>query len=183
MILFVNNSFSFLTVVAQILVALAVISLFFKRKENRLTGFFQKYGLVLAFAAAFLATVGSLIYSEIIGYEPCKLCWFQRIFMYPQVVILGLALFASEKKELIKSAIILSIIGAFIAFSHYILQTTGISIFPCTAVGYSASCSQRFVMNFGYITIPMMALSAFLLIVLGAVMFKKKQNDNRPISM
>lgn len=114
---------------------------------------------------ALVAMVGSLIYSEIIGYEPCKLCWLQRIFMYSQVILLGMALFKKDYK-IISYSIVLSIIGAIIAGYHYLLQLGVASGLPCSAVGYSVSCSQRFVMQYGYITIPMMALSAFVLITL-----------------
>ena len=118
-----------------------------------------------AFLVSLGATVGSLFLSEIAQFEPCKLCWFQRIFMYPQVFLLGIALW---KKDLgiYTYSIALSAIGAIIAGYHYLLQIGVAPALPCSAVGYSADCSQRFILQFGYITIPLMAFSAFLLILL-----------------
>jgi len=89
--------------------------------------------------------------------------------MYPQVFLLGLALY---KKDLGMApySLLLSSVGAVIAFYHYLLQLNIVPSLPCSAVGYSVSCSQIFVMNFGYITIPLMAFTAFLLLaILGLI--------------
>ena len=69
-------------------------------------------------------------------------------------------------------SIVLSIIGAVLAGYHYLLQIGVAPALPCSAVGYSASCSQRFVLQYGYITITMMALSVFVLIALLMVVGK-----------
>lgn len=159
----INQILSSLTIIAQaLIVALVVIILF---KKNRLPVFAKKYAALLAFVIALTATLGSLFYSEVAGFEPCKLCWFQRILMYPQVILLGMAFL--KKDENITSYILgLSVPGAIIAGYHYLLQLGIAPALTCSATGYSVSCSQRFVMNFGYITIPLMAFSAFALIVL-----------------
>ena len=158
-----------LTVFAQILILFLAYSYFFSPKG---LGVFKNNYLILAFIVALAATLGSLFYSEIAGYEPCKLCWFQRIFMYPQVFLLGLALY---KKDLGMApySLLLSSVGAVIAFYHYLLQLNIAPSLPCSAMGYSVSCSQVFVMNFGYITIPLMAFSAFVLLIFLALINKK----------
>ena len=120
---------------------------------------------------------GSLIYSDVIGYEPCKLCWFQRIFMYPQVFLLALALWKKDK-NIIDYTALLSIFGAIIAGYHYLLQLGIAPDLSCGAVGYSVSCAQRFVMNFGYITLPLMAFTAFLMI-LTFFFIEKKYRKNQ----
>ena len=148
---------------AQILV-LVILAAAFLRKEKVLR-FFGDNAVLFALIVALIATSGSLFYSEIAGYEPCKLCWFQRIFMYPQVLLLGLALWKKEGKQIAPYSVLLSSIGALIAGYHYLLQLDLVPSLPCSAVGYSVSCSQRFVMQFGYITIPLMAFTAFLLII------------------
>jgi len=158
----VNNTLGILTIIAQIFSILLFV-LFFTKKS--LPIFLKNNVLFFAFAVALIATLGSLTYSEIIGYEPCKLCWFQRIFMYPQVILLGMALVKKDYK-IASYSIFLSIIGAFIAGYHYLLQIGVAPELPCSAVGYSVSCSQRFVMQFGYISLPMMAFSAFILMAL-----------------
>ncbi|MBI2484058.1 disulfide bond formation protein B [Candidatus Uhrbacteria bacterium] len=123
-------------------------------------------GMILV---AIIAMLGSLFYSEIAGYEPCKLCWYQRIFMYPQVFLMALAI-AWRTEAIARACGILSGIGALIAGYHYLLQVGVVRGVECGAIGYSAACSQRFVMNYGYITIPLMALSAFLLIMILAIL-------------
>jgi len=157
----VNFFLGALTVAGQIAIA-AVVVLLVLRKENVLRRLIFAYALPLAFAVVVMATAGSLFYSEVAGYEPCKLCWFQRIFMYPQVLLLGIALVKKDRSAA-RYALLLSAIGAVIAGYHYLLQLGVAPALPCSAVGYSVSCSQRFVMQFGYITIPMMALTAFAL--------------------
>ena len=92
--------------------------------------------------------------------------------MYPQVILFGMA-FWRRGRDLIDYVIALSGIGFFISGYHYLLQTGIAPAVSCSAVGYSVSCSKVFTMNFGYITIPMMALTAFLLILLMQVIKKK----------
>lgn len=161
----VNFILGLLSISAQLLVVWLVLAWLFGFKVPEMI---RTHALPLAFTVALFATLGSLTYSEILGYEPCKLCWFQRIFMYPQALILGLALWGKHKgsKALLDTSLILSMIGAAVAFYHYLMQLGIVPEGSCGAVGYSVSCAQRFVMTFGYITIPMMALSAFLLIIM-----------------
>lgn len=131
----------------------------------------SKFSLHFALIVSLVATLGSLFYSEIAKYDPCKLCWFQRIFMYPQVFLLSLGILKKDK-NITDYSILLSVIGGLIAVYHYYLQRGGASIFPCSAVGYSVSCSQNFVMEYGYITIPMMSLTAFLLMISFSIIHK-----------
>lgn len=159
----VNQALALLTIIGQIILAVLIILLVIKRNEP--FNFFAKNVLVFSFIVALTATLGSLFYSEVAGYEPCKLCWFQRIFMYPQAILLGLA-WLKKDHGIILSSLALSIIGALIAGYHYLLQIGLAPSVNCSAVGYSISCSQRFLMQFGYITIPMMSLTAFLLIII-----------------
>ncbi|MEK7061668.1 MAG: disulfide oxidoreductase [Patescibacteria group bacterium] len=158
----VNQMLLFLTITGQIILAIVIIS--FVTKQIKILNFFSKHALVFSFIIALVATLGSLFYSEIAGYEPCKLCWFQRILMYPQVIILGMALLKKDN-GIIPYSLVLSLIGAFIAGYHYLLQLGIVPSIGCSAVGYSISCSQRFILGFGYITIPIMSLTAFLLII------------------
>ncbi|MBI4250324.1 disulfide bond formation protein B [Candidatus Uhrbacteria bacterium] len=123
------------------------------------------------FIIALIAMLGSLFYSEIAGYEPCKLCWLQRIFMYPQTILMALAI-AWRTGVIANACGVLSGIGAFIAGYHYLLQVGVVKGVECGAVGYSVACSKVFVMNYGYITIPLMAFSAFILIFLLSIIRK-----------
>ena len=129
--------------------------------------FFSNGSLKFSWIVALTATLGSLFYSEVMGFNPCVLCWYQRIFMYPLSILLGLAHFKKDYR-FSPYALSLTIPGGAIALYHYILQMMpkGSIPAPCSTVGYSASCSQRFAAEFGFVTIPYMSVSAFVLITL-----------------
>jgi disulfide bond formation protein DsbB len=147
-----------------------VLLLLFGRKVTKLIA---PYALDLAIVFSALATLGSLYLSEILFLPPCKLCWFQRIFMYPLVFIL---LTARVRKipKIWEIVMPLVTIGAFIAIYHYYLQFAPGPSTTCGTVGISASCSDKPFVHFGYITIPWMALSAFAWI--GALMLILKNS-------
>jgi len=166
----VNQILSLLTILGQAVIVFCLIILF--TKKQKFIDIVSKNAVLFSFIIVLIATLGSLFYSEVAGFEPCKLCWFQRILMYPQVLLLGLALFKKDK-NIISYTLWLSAIGAVIAGYHYLLQIGVAPSLSCSATGYSAKCAQRFVMNFDYITIPMMAFTAFLLILLIQIIQKK----------
>ena len=166
----VNQTLALLTITGQIIMVVLIMS--FATKRSEAFNFFAKHALTFSLAVALIATLGSLFYSEIAGYEPCRLCWWQRIFMYPQVILLGIA-WLKKDRGIVLHSIALSSLGALIAGYHYLLQIGMAPSIGCSAVGYSINCSQRFVMQFGYITIPMMALTAFLLIISFMIVFKR----------
>jgi len=133
-----------------------------------------KRGLAIGFSVALVSVIVSLIYSDIIGYVPCKLCWIQRIFLYPQVIILGLALW-KKTKDADLYCIALSVIGVVIAGYHFYGQSIDTSVLPaCTASG-GTSCAVRYFIEFGYVTIPMMAFTAFLLILTSVLLTRYAQ--------
>lgn len=161
---------------AQIFLAISVCVLILKRllKKNKLlkniVQVFSDNAIIFAFFIALFATSGSLFFSEIAHFIPCKLCWYQRILMYPQVILLGIA---SLKNDLaVKKYILpLSIGGLLIAVYHYILQMSPIPL-PCS--DEVANCALKQVGFFGYITIPLMSATAFALIILFMLQVKKK---------
>ncbi len=103
----------------------------------------------------------SLVYSDIIGYVPCTLCWYQRILLYPEVLLLGLALW-KEDRTITDYIIALSGIGIILAAYQKYLELGGSSIIPCSAT--AVACSKVYVLEFKYITIPVMALTSFIFI-------------------
>jgi len=127
---------------------------------SEIQDYFREHGLLFAWIVAMTATLGSLFYSEIMGYVPCKLCWFQRIIVYPQSIILGIAYFKKDV-GVRKYIIPLSILGAIISTYQYVIQRLSVQAF-CTA----ESCSNTFVFSYGYITIPVMALTALVMIIM-----------------
>jgi hypothetical protein len=118
--------------------------------------------LLAAFAVAALATVGSLYFSEVAHFEPCRLCWYQRIAMYPLVVILGIAAWRRDP-GVRRYAAPVAVIGALIATYHYALEwLPWLDSGACSA---STPCTIVWFREFGFISLPYLALSAFLLIV------------------
>jgi disulfide bond formation protein DsbB len=117
--------------------------------------------LALATVVAVTATTGSLYFSEVKDFPPCELCWFQRIFMYPLVLVLGIA---ALRREATVWRYALPLVGVGAAFSVYHYQ---LELFPEQETGFCAAsvpCTVRWIWELGYISIPVLALTAFLLI-------------------
>ena len=138
----------------------------------------SRYGLLCAFGTALFATIGPLIYTYAYHFLPCTLCWYQRIFMFPLVIILFLIL---KRKDFRNKIYVYALagIGTAIAFYHYLIQQLhtryNIITTDCAAVGMSKSCSEYYFIEFGYITIPLMSLTAFILIIFFTY-FSHKEN-------
>ncbi|MBD8499854.1 disulfide oxidoreductase [Paenibacillus arenosi] len=134
--------------------------------------FFRRYGLYMAWIVALVATAGSLYMSEILLWEPCKLCWLQRIFMYPLVLLLGIAAYRNDH-SIIVYALPFPIIGGGISIYHYLLQKVesfALKMGPCKV---GVPCNFDYLE--GWLTIPMLALIAFILIILLLVVGRKPE--------
>lgn len=168
---------SALVVLGQLGVILGCLCLLAPKDASakKVVAWIGKYAFHISFAAALVSTLGSLYYSEIAGYNPCKLCWYQRIFMYPQAILLWLGWRRSDK-NMSFYALALSLIGGIIALYHYLLQIGIAPAIECSAVGYSESCSKIFTMTFGYITIPLMALTGFSMIIVSMIAYRRVHN-------
>ena len=168
-----NTIITGLTLLAHILIAIFLllksISSFnpFKKYYETLKKTIRKQGMKLALITSFVATLGSLFYSEIAGFDPCVLCWYQRIFMYVLPIIALTAIYYKDKKA--KRYILpISIIGGLTAFYHIIVQLT--PRVTCTLQG--VDCSIISTIGFGYITIPVMSLTAFIMITYFSYQYK-----------
>lgn len=135
-----------------------LLVLYIKDKNGRWIAWAQKYALHIAFGVALAGTLGSLFMSEVIGFPPCKLCWIQRAFLFPQVAILAVALWMKDKSA-IPYLFALNFVGWITALYQVISQATGISIAECTAEG--GECAKVYFTEFGYITIPVLSLTIF----------------------
>jgi len=124
----------------------------------------RNYGLYLAWLVALIATGGSLYFSEVAGFIPCELCWYQRILMYPLALILGIASYRDDRSVVIYT-LPLSLIGAALSAYHYLLQKVpGLAeLTPCKQ---GIPCSGQYINWLGFITIPFLAFVAFVLISL-----------------
>lgn len=136
-------------------------------------GLLRSYALWIAFVLSLAASAMTLVYSEALGFPPCPLCWWQRIFLYPQVVLFALALWKGER-HIIDYSIALSILGFGVAVYHHLLQVLPSGSLPCPADG-TVSCAQRLIFEFGYVTFPMMAVSIFAFLI--ALMWFARKGD------
>lgn len=115
----------------------------------------------LAWIVVTVATAGSLIYSEVIHFIPCRLCWYQRIAMYPMSLILFVG--ALRREAVVKYyALPLALGGALISIWHYLTQT-----FPSLEGGScdpTNPCSAKYVNVFDFVSIPFMAGAGFIVV-------------------
>lgn len=125
----------------------------------------------IAFTFALLAMLGSLFYSEIAGYTPCLLCWYQRIAMYPLVFFLGGAIYKGVR-DVRAFVLPLSLTGAAIAAYHYFTQITS---YTGSCAADAVDCAQNYIFFAGFITIPLMAFTAFCIISLLVLVAKKEE--------
>lgn len=117
-------------------------------------------GVALLISA--IAMVGSLYFSEVVGFTPCLLCWYQRIAMYPLVLVLGVAVLQADR-AVWRYAAPLAGAGLLIAVYHNLLQhRPALDVLTCSA---DAPCTLRYLAVFGFISIPFMAGAAFLAIL------------------
>jgi len=128
-----------------------------------------------AWALALLSTAGSLFFSEVMDLPPCVLCWYQRIAMYPLVLIIGIGIALKDAKWKLY-ALPLALIGLAVSVYHNLIYYGFIpeSLTPCTEV---VSCSERQIEWFGFITIPLMGMMSFLLISVLIALYRPKQKS------
>ena len=177
-----STLFALLTVVADLAVLVILVvgvgarwSPGLRGARDALCDLMSETGLWLAWLVALTATLGSLYYSEVAHFLPCKLCWYQRIGIYPLAVVLLLA--ALRRDRAIRFyAIPVAAISAAISTYHYQLERFPNQTSPSCSV--EAPCTVVWVWRFHYISIPMMALSAALLIV--ALLWAAGRGDHTP---
>ncbi len=170
------------TVAMQVAILCLLGSLVYERIAKRRTAALNRvaaWGMSLVAALAVFGTAFTLLYSEVFGFVPCSLCWFQRIFLYPQAIVAPLALFMKDTRYTPAYLIALSSFGSLFALYQHYLQMSG-SPLPCPAGG--GDCGQRIVFEFGYITFPLMAWSLFvLIIVIMSIVLMRRAADRAAI--
>ncbi len=115
-----------------------------------------------AWLLAATATLGALFMSEIMGFAPCVLCWYQRIFMFPLVFILAVGLFPFDPK-VVRYALPLAAVGLLVAGFHLLL-TAGYIPETLTPCRQGIPCSTVQVEWLGFVTIPLLSFLSFLVI-------------------
>lgn len=135
---------------------LAVVSTYTNRQPYMLT-----------FFLSFVATLASLFLSEIAHFQPCILCWYQRIAMYPQPLMYYLAIVRNER-AITPYMIALNLAGACIALYHYalhILPKSTTLLLPCSRSYAGVPCDKGYTFFFGFMTFPFMAFVVYALII------------------
>lgn len=151
--------------VGTVLLLCAAVFLFadvFLYKKKYFGSYIARYGLQAAAVLAIAASILTLIYSDVFGFIPCWLCWWQRVFLYPQVFLLTTAYFIKDKTVALYG-IVLSIPGLVVALYQHYIQMGGNELVGCPSGG--GDCAQRFLFEFGFVTFPLMAVALFLVLI------------------
>ena len=161
------NKLVALSAVWMELFAAALLALFFLRKREwarALSDVAARGALLVGAALSWGAIAVSLYYSEVLGFEPCGLCWMIRVFSYPLAFLFTLAWWRGDE-GIVDYAISLAVPGLLIALYQHYLQMGGTEVVGCPATGGTADCAARFLFEFGHVTFPWLAVAYFLLII------------------
>jgi disulfide bond formation protein DsbB len=124
--------------------------------------FVEGYELWLAFLVTAIATGGSLFFSEVAHFVPCELCWYQRICMYPLSIITMLAALADDR-HVARYLLPLPLVGAGISVYHLLVENGVIAQAQSCLISAPGGCATKWIEEFGYVTIPVLALTGFSL--------------------
>jgi disulfide bond formation protein DsbB len=173
---------SVLGVVGQVLVALGIVVgvlalVGVRGPLDWIRNLLWGYELWGAFVVAAIATGGSLFYSQVAGFIPCEFCWFQRMMMYP-LSILTLLIAARGDNRAARYLLPLPVVGAgtsiyHMLLEHHVIKEPG----ACTLTGGGCTANWIALHSFGYLTIPTLALTAFLLLIGFLVLASTGESD------
>jgi len=119
--------------------------------------------LFLAWLVASVATLGALFLGEVMGYTPCVLCWYQRIAMFPLVLILAAGLFPFDRR-VVRYALPIALVGWLLALYHWGVAS-GLIPESATPCSQGVPCSLEQIVWFGFLTLPMLSVLAFSIII------------------
>lgn len=175
---FLNHYMPILTLIGFILLVVIYIHHFhfyFTKKESKILNKISSLALPVGFFASLFAMLISLIYSDYLNQAACGLCWFQRIFIYSQVVLFAVAYVKNDLK-IFQYTFWLSVIGGVIAIYHEYLQLGYSEFIPCPAVATTVDCAKPTFISYGFVTFPFMSITFFLFSILlsTAVIYPKK---------
>lgn len=172
---FLNHYLSLATIIGGIAVFIFTIFVFYKifrKEESNFLSFVAKNALLIGFITTLGGTFLTLFYSEYLQYKPCDLCWFQRIFLYPQIILFGMAMWKKDFGIYVYT-LALSLIGLAIAIYHHMLQI-GYDIYkPCSEAPFAVDCAKPSFIEFGFVTFPFMAVVLFVFLVILSVVGMK----------
>lgn len=142
-------------------------------KEKNISGVLNEYLPYAAWAVAFAGMIGSLFFSDVMDLPPCSLCWYQRIAMYPLVLILGIGIVSRDGRMKLYG-LPFGVLGLAIAAYHNLLYYGFISeaITPCSE---GVPCTAKQLELLGFVSIPLLSLAAFIIIALSLLFYKPKE--------
>jgi disulfide bond formation protein DsbB len=134
----------------------------FREPGDALRAWLEGYELWAVFLVSSIATGGSLFFSEIAGFVPCELCWFQRICMYPLTIVTLLAALANDRR-VARYLLPLPLVGAGVSVYHLLIENGVVKQARACLLSAPGGCATKWINEFGYMTIPTLALTAFAL--------------------
>jgi disulfide bond formation protein DsbB len=161
------------TVVLDVALVVKVIALFHGPSRARIVRTGREYGLIAIFILSTLAVAGTLVMQYAGNLQPCLLCWWQRIFMYPIPLLSLIAIIKNRQiSDIADYVLTFSVLGFIVALYQHLLQVlpSG-TIIPCDATD---DCAIRSVFEFHFVTIPWMAMTVFALLFLIALLARKR---------
>ncbi len=168
-----NKTLSLGTIFLQVVILVLIVNLvFIRHRDNKVLLFFKKYTFSFGFLVVLGTVLLSLFYSNVVGYPPCELCWIQRIFLYPQLILFGIELYKRDH-SIVDFSIVFAILGSITSIYHIFIESGVASSAECiNPANGGVSCAFRYVYEFGYVTMPVMALSISLFIILILLNYK-----------
>lgn len=121
-----------------------------------------KYALFCSWIVSLMGVIGSLYFSEILGWLPCEFCWYQRILLYPLALVQGIAFFRRDYQQAIY-ILPFALMGIVVSLYHFLMQK-----FPAIELLIRIACAVpntgAYINWFGFITIPFLSLVSFIAI-------------------
>jgi disulfide bond formation protein DsbB len=168
-----------LTILGAVFLALFAVTLAYLSYTNKM----EKYAKCLGnyiFPIGFFVSFGgifiTLFYSQVLGYAPCDLCWYQRVFLYPQACMFAYAWYKKDRAVL-PYVLILSIVGFGLALYHHALQIGYDLLKPCSTAPFAVDCAKPSFIEFGFVTFPFMAvvLFGFLVMIITTALHRRDE--------
>lgn len=174
-----NHWFALITLLGLGFAAIWIVDLFFGALwmpvwKKKMYASFEKFVFPLGFFVSLFAMLGSLYYQFYLHIQPCELCWFGRVFIYPLVFIFGMAWYKNDRR-IFDYVMMLSVVGFTISVYHHYLQMGYDLLKPCSTAPFAVDCAQPTFIEYGFVTYPLMGAVTCVIAFLSAYSAKKFQ--------
>ncbi len=172
----INVVITTLTLISHIVFVIGILAFLLNAEFRRkLYLFVNQYVLYILFVIVLGALAGSFTQSLIIGFPPCELCWTQRLMLFPQALVLLWAILKKKDNDISQFLAVFSVIGLIVSLYQSLVQWgIGGSLLGCTSVG--GDCAKVYVMEYGYITIPLMSFTIFVYLIATSLIYHTSKN-------